>query len=1013
MGNSNSVYVTDEEEGGVQSPLLVKHDGIVQPSAGFFSKLTFSWVGSLISRGYAEALNLDDLPPLSGSDCVEDSYLTFRNCLESSSNSAAKRVVVTPSQVARYLILTSWTDISWMALFCLLNTLASYAGPYLIDAFVQYLDGKKKNLSSSSSSSSYYPYLLVSSFFAAKLVECLMQMHSEFRVGVVGIRTKAVLMEGICNKVLTLSCVSRQRHTSGEMINLMSVDAERVGEFSVYMHDPWIIILQVTLALLILYRDLGLAWVAAFFATVLVMAVNYPLSSVLDKYQDRLMGSRDKRMKATSEVLKNMRVLKLQAWEMKFLSKIVELRENENGWLKRSLYAFAMTTSVFWIAPIFVSAITFGACMIIRVPLAPGKILSAIATFRILQDAISNLPGTVSMMVQTKVSLCRIASFLSLDDLDLGSIERVHRSEAAVEISEGNFSWVPSAEAAASSPSLKGINLRVEHGMKIAVCGGVGSGKSTLLSSILGEVPKVSGTLKMYGSKAYVPQSPWIHSGRIVDNILFGEKMDAKKYDAVLEACSLKKDFEMLPFGDQTIVGERGLNLSGGQKQRVQIARALYQDADIYVLDDPFSALDAHTRTHIFKESLLGLLGSKTVIYVTHQVEFLPAADVILVMKGGRIVEAGKYHEILKPGLEFVELVRAHDRALSAIDSTEAELNKHKKVVGDEEEEEEETLTLEEEKNNDDDSNTRPNRQIVQAEEREKTRVVGFSVYWEYLTAAYGGALVPLILFLQLLFQLLQIFSNYWMASATRSGSEAVVVEDGKTLIGVYVALAIGSSISILARSTLLMMAAYKTSFLLFTKLHSSLFRAPMSFFDTTPSGRILNRVSTDQSAVDMNTPLMVSRFAFSLISLLGTVVVVSLVVWQVFIIFIPIIAISIMYQRFYFPAARELFRLAGVTKAPVIQHFSETISGLTTIRSFDQESRFDEMNLKLINEFSRPRFFSCAARQWLCFRLDMLSAFLFACSLSFLIFLPGALVNPGRVQIGHPLEKLLFKTSR
>jgi ABC-type multidrug transport system fused ATPase/permease subunit len=329
------------------------------------------------------------------------------------------------------------------------------------------------------------------------------------------------------------------------------------------------------------------------------MSLNYPFGRLEEKFQDKLMESKDKRMKATTEILRNMRILKLQGWEMKFLSKILELRKVETRWLKKYLYTSEVITVVAWVTPTVVAVATFGTCMLMGVPLDSGKVLSALATFEILQSPIYNLPNTVSMLIQTKVSLDRIASFLCLDDLQPDAIEKlpVGSSDTAIEIVDGNFSWDLSSPCA----TLKEINFKVFNGMKVAVCGTVGSGKSSLLSSILGELPKISGTLKLCGTKAYVAQSPWIQSGKIEENILFGKEMDRERYEKVLEACSLKKDLEILSFGDQTVIGERGINLSGGQKQRIQIARALYQDAQIYLFDDPFSAVDAHTGSHLFK----------------------------------------------------------------------------------------------------------------------------------------------------------------------------------------------------------------------------------------------------------------------------------------------------------------------------------------------------------------------------------------------------------------------------
>ncbi|THG21097.1 hypothetical protein TEA_013579 [Camellia sinensis var. sinensis] len=383
--------------------------------------------------------------------------------------------------------------------------------------------------------------------------------------------------------------------------------------------------------------------------------------------------------------------------------------------------------------------------------------------------------------------------------------------------------------------------------------------------------------------------------------------MDREWHEVVLEACSLKKDLEILPFGDQTVIGERGINLSGGQKQRIQIARALYQDADIYLFDDPFSAVDAHTGSHLYR-----------------------------VMKDGRIAQAGKYNDILNSGTDFMELVGARQDVLSTLDSTVAKKG-----------------------------------QFVQEEEREKG-TVGLSVYWKYITSAYGGALVPFILLAQVIFQLLQIGSNYWIAWAAPVLKDVAPPVSGSTLITVYVALAIGCSFCILARALLLVTAWYKSATILFNRMHFCIFCAPMSFFDTTPSGRILNRASTDQSALDLDVPNQLGNFAFLMIELLGIIAVMSQIAWQVFIVFVLVIATCIW-----------------------LQHFAETISGSATIRGFDQESRFIETSVKLIDGHSRPKFYNAAALGWLCLRLYMLSAITFAFSLVFLIFAPPGTIDP------------------
>jgi ABC-type multidrug transport system fused ATPase/permease subunit len=557
-------------------------------NAGFFSILTFSWMSPLITLGSKKTLDHEDLPLLSTNDSAYGTFSTFKNKLELECGNVRN---LTAINLAKVLFFATWQGILLSGFFALLFTCASYVGPYLIDNLVQYLNDENKVKNDG--------YILAMTFVVAKLVECLSQRHWMFKFQQVGVRMQSMLVSMIYAKGLTLSSQSKEQHSSGEIINLLTVDAARIGEFCWYMHDPWMAVLQVSLALFILHRSVGVASVAAFAATVVVMLLNHPIASMQEKFQGKLMEFKDKRMKATSEILMNMRILKLQAWEMKFLSKIIQVRKLEEIWLKKFLVGSAIVRFLFFNAPTFVAVVTFGACVLLGIPLESGKILTALATFRILQMPIYNLPDTISMIAQTKVSLDRIVAFLRLDDLQTDVVEKLPRgsSDIAIEIENGNFTW----DLSSVNTTLKNINLRVFHGMRVAVCGTVGSGKSSLLSCIIGEIPKLSGTLKVCGKKAYVAQSPWIQSGKIEENILFGSKMDSEKYERVLEACSLKKDLEVLPFGDQTIIGEKGINLSGGQKQRVQIARALYQDADIYLLDDPFSAVDAHTGSHLFK----------------------------------------------------------------------------------------------------------------------------------------------------------------------------------------------------------------------------------------------------------------------------------------------------------------------------------------------------------------------------------------------------------------------------
>ncbi|EPS64027.1 multidrug resistance-associated protein, partial [Genlisea aurea] len=383
-------------------------------------------------------------------------------------------------------------------------------------------------------------------------------------------------------------------------------------------------------------------------------------------------------------------------------------------------------------------------------------------------------------------------------------------------------------------------------------------------------------------------------------------------------------------------------------------------------------------------ECILGVLAFKTVIYVTHQVDFLPAADLILVMKDGEIKQAGKYNEILKTGTDFMKLVGAHEEALSSLDSIEVDVKKTSHGGGDKQESEKNGGEEEEEEAG----------QLVQEEERERGRV-GISIYWKYITTAYGGFLAPFALLAQILFQGFQIGSNFWMAWATPVSKDDPDPVGKSTLILVYVALSVASALCILCRALLVVKIGFKTANVLFDRMLRSVFRAPMSFFDSTPSGRVLSRVSTDQSTVDQSMASMVGTFAFAIIQLVGIIAVMSQIAWQVFIVFIPVIGISLWLQRYYISSARELARLSGIRKAPLIQHFSETLSGSITIRSFDQQERFRRLGMKLIDDYSRPKFHTAGAMEWLSIRLDVLSLIAFAFSLVFLVSVPEGTIDP------------------
>ncbi|KAL3687429.1 hypothetical protein R1sor_013738 [Riccia sorocarpa] len=985
-----------EEDASLKEPLLEeKAEDVEQPqepgvtpyaSAGFFSLATHSWVSPLISKGAKKPLELQDVPLPAPRDQAKYNYGRFKETWE---KEVEKKDLRRPSfykAVAR----TFWRKAMYNAFIAGLNSVAAYVGPFLIEDFVEYLAGRRR-----------FPHeglLLVSCFFLSKAVEVTTQGQWFLGMQLLGLNFKSALTAFVYHKGLVISNQARQSHTSGEIINYVTVDVDRIGDFAWYFQDIWNLPLQLLLAFLILYKTLGLAAFAALLASFVAVALNVPLNSWQDGYQDHLMEAKDKRMKSLTESLRSMRILKLQAWETRYLSKLEKLRDVEYGWLKKLVYVNTGMIFLFWTSPILVSVATFGTCVLMGVPLTTGKILSSLAVFITMTDPLSQLPELISMISQTKISADRLQSYLLEDEVQGDAVTRrspSYERDVAVEVKNGEFKWTESSERS----TLKDINVQVVKGQKVAICGMVGAGKSSLLSCLLGEIPKVSGTVTVEGTTAYVAQSSWIQSGKVEENIRFGTPMDRKRYEEAIKVCCLEKDMELFAYGDQTVIGERGINMSGGQKQRIQLARAVYQDADIYLLDDPFSAVDAHTGTDMFTNCVLGALSSKTVIYVTHQVDFLSAADLVLVLLDGKIVQAGKYKDLLRAGTELGGLVGAHNEALDFIHSSgyskEDTMNGEQKQAGSGELTRTPSLQLPRGNSSKEILPEIEKKQLVEDEEVERGKV-DFSIYWTYFTSVYNGALIPAIVLAQASFQVLQIGSNYWMAWSTpASEGEARKVSNQK-LILVYCAFAFGGCLFVCIRGLLVSLFGLMSAQKFFKSMLRSVFQAPMSFFDSTPNGRILSRASSDQNTLDSQLMFTLSGVMLALIQIMGIIVVMCQVTWWVLAVVLPLALVGVWMQEYYINTARELQRMAGVMKSPIIHHYSESIAGTATIRGFQQEQRFLEKNFFLYDRFTRATFHNFSSMQWLMFRMESLSTIVFTFCLVYVVVFPVGALDPG-----------------
>ncbi|VFQ65154.1 unnamed protein product [Cuscuta campestris] len=808
-------------------------------TASLLSKAVWNWMNPLLSQGYKSPLTSDQVPSLPPDLRAERmGQLLEKNWPKPTGQGATTITTTTKHPVFKALARCFWKQFFFTGFLAVARLGVMYVGPLLIDSFVKFTSGDRTR-------NPYKGYYLVMALLLAKLVEVMTSHHFNFHTTKLGMMIRSSLITTLYKKGLRLSGSARQAHGAGQIVNYMAVDCQIIADMAPQIHAMWMTPMQLAAALLLIYIYIGIPVVASLGAVFVLTVFSFLVTLASNLFQFHLMQNRDARMKALNELLANMRVIKFQAWEEHFSKKIGALRGVEFKWLSKIMYVMAMNLSLLWSIPNIIAALTFMAAVLFRVPLDPGTVFTATTVLKILQEPIRAFPQTLIACAQAFTSLTRLDAYLTSPELDSEFVQRGggENCGVAVEVKNGYFSWEDDEDE--KKCVLRDINFQVRKGELAAIVGTVGSGKSSLLASVLGELHKSSGEVRVCGSTAYVAQTSWIQNATIQDNILFGSPMDRERYKKAIQVCSLEKDLEVLEEGDQTEIGERGINLSGGQKQRIQLARAVYQHSDVYLLDDVFSAVDAHTGSEIFKGCVRGALRDKTVLLVTHQVDFLHNADLILVMRDGMIVQSGKYQELLESGMDFGALVAAHENSMDLVEMTTASASKkslpkspprhqlspprsppvvHKS--GDQPEP-------------NDDQPGGPNSKLVEEEQRE-TGHVSFDVYRQYATEAYGWWGVAAVVVSSLLWQLALMANDYWLAYETSS-------PDGfKPSLFIIVYSAIGGFLVLLVvlRSFVVAALGLKTCQSLFNQIIDSILHAPMSFFDTTPSGRILSRVS-------------------------------------------------------------------------------------------------------------------------------------------------------------------------
>ncbi|XP_035434176.2 multidrug resistance-associated protein 1 [Spodoptera frugiperda] len=969
------------------------------------SELTFSWFDPLVLTGFRRSLKEEDLWPLNPEMTSKEVVPRFEKYWQRASQKRAKAADTSastadatapinqkqstkPISILPVLCLTFGYHFLFAVFLKVIHDLLIFVSPQLLEHIIGFIQGDDPV---------WKGYLYAVSMFLCCIVQSLFLGQYFINLSVISIQIKNALCSVVYKKALSLSNSARKESTTGEIINLISTDVDKICNLT-FINMIWSAPLQIALALYFLWGVLGPSVMAGLAVIIILMPFNGVLAGFQEKMQSKLMLYKDQRIKLMSEVLNGIKVLKMYAWEESFQNQILRIRNKELAILKRIAILTSFMIFIWICTPFLVSLMSFTCFVLVNDTevLDSKRAFVALSLFNILRFPMFMLPTVISDIIQTAVSLKRLNKFLNSEELDVNAIEHNPDEKQQIVVENGHFTWGDHESKAV----LKNINLQIPRGFLVAVVGGVGSGKTSLLSALLGDMDKLSGRVNIKGNIAYVSQQAWIQNATLQNNILFDQPLDKNKYNKVIEACALATDLEILAGGDQTEIGEKGINLSGGQKQRVSLARAVYCDADNYFLDDPLSAVDSHVGKHIFEKVLgpNGLLKNKTRVWVTHNVSYLAQADLVVVLRDGEVSEAGSYQQLLEKKGAFAEFLLHHlsiAETSSATQDLEGIKNDLENKLGSDFQRKlqlarsmssrsaaSEAEVLEAGDHSQDtqakDKEGTPDDeqafdQLIE-DEKTETGKVKLEVYMHYLSKiGIKSAIATVIMYVVL--HSLQISVNFWLAIWSNDDkmlvNGTVDTQRRDMYLGVYGGLGFGQALASLFTDLMPFLACWKAAKLLHALMLDNVLKSPLQFFEVTPVGRLLSRFSKDVETVDNSLSWEISNTLSGIFEVVGTVFVISYSTPMFMIVILPIAAMYYMIQRFYVPTTRQLMRIESVTRSPAYSHFNESILGATIIRAFGVKDRFVRESQQKVDYYQSVHYLSKVADRWLAVRLE------------------------------------------
>ncbi|XP_034871027.1 multidrug resistance-associated protein 1-like isoform X2 [Mirounga angustirostris] len=922
-----------------------------EKSASFFSRMTYSWFSRIIVLGYKKPLEREDLVELNESD---SSYIVCpifekqwrKEVLRNQERQEVKASFHKEAHARKpSLVYALWNTFKFVliqvALFRVFADILSFTSPLIMKQMIIFCEHRPDF------GWSGYGYALAL-FVVVFLQTLILQQYQRFNM-LTSAKIKTAVIGLIYKKALLLSNVSRKRFSTGEVINLMSADAQQLMDLTANLSLLWSAPFQILMAMSLLWQELGPAVLAGVAVLVFVIPINALAATRVKKLKKSQTKNKDKQIKLLNEILHGIKILKLYTWEPSYKKKIVEIREQELEVQKSAGYLAVFSMLTLTCIPFLVSLVTFGIYFLLDEGniLTATKVFTSMSLFNILRLPLFDLPMVISAVVQTRISLNRLEDFLNTEELHPQNIETNYIGDHAIGFTNASFSWDKTG-----IPVLKNLNIKIPEGALVAVVGQVGSGKSSVLSAILGEMEKLTGVVQRKGSVAYVAQQAWIQNCILQENILFGSIMQKQFYEQVLEACALLPDLEQLPNGDQTEIGERGVNISGGQKHRVSLARAVYSGADIYLLDDPFAAVDVHVGKQLFEKVIgsSGILKNKM--------------DLIVVMESGRIAHMGTYQELLLKTRNLTNLLQAFSEREKAHALKRVSVINSRTILKDQILEQNDRPSLDQ------------GKQFSMKKEKIPIGGMKFSIILKYLQA-FGWLWVWLSVAAYLGQNLVGIGQNLWLSAWVKEAKHKNEFREWKQIrsnkLNIYGLLGLMQGLFVCSGAYILTRGSLSASRTLHTQLLDNVLHLPLRFFETNPIGQIINRFTKDMFIIDIRFHYYLRTWLNCTLDVIGTVLVIGGALPLFILGVIPLVFLYFTIQRYYVASSRQIRRLAGASRSPIISHFSETLSGVSTIRAFGHEQRFIQQNKEVVNENLVCFYNNVISNRWLSVRLEFL----------------------------------------